>query len=448
VLTWGRIRQIRQSGLARETSWALAGELLTIVVLTLSFTLLGRRLGPEGYGAFVGLYGLLGPAISINQSAVGLTIYEHIVRRGESADRVGGSCLSSTLAIGVVLAGVVVGLGTILLPSLPIVILVLFALSELIVTSVLMLAIAVVQAVRSFTAATQLRILATTLRGVMIVVLALVDALTLRNLALGQAVTAALALVVVGTQLRRHHGRVIGFARIRWDTMKSIGTYSAGISATSVQLGGDKVVLNSARHVSDAGLYGAAYRLILLAQVPATALQHSTHLRFLDREVRDPLRLCVRYSALAAGYGLVATIAAWVLAPLLPVLLGSEFEGTTSVVRWLSPLIVLGAMSPFPANGLLTYGRNALRTKLAAANAVLALGLYVALIPPHSWRGAVAASIIAELVLVVTTWTALLLVRRQQQRSTDPAAVVDHEPVGVAQPGVSEPRVEFEQPDR
>lgn len=416
-----RVRSIASGGLAKDTGWALGAEALTVVVLTVSFALLGRRLGPQGYGAFVGLYGLLGPAISVNQSAVGLAIYEHIVGRKESSADVAASCLSSTLVIGVVLSGVVVGLGSVLLPSLPLSLLVLFALGEMIVTSVLMMGIAVVQSVQGFVAATRLRILSTTFRGIAIVVLAAFDQLTLQNLALGQVAAASVALVIVGRQVRRRVGRFVLPGPIRWDTMKTIGTYASGISASSVQASGDKVVLNTAGHVADAGLYGAAYRIIMMSQIPVNALLHSTHLSFLERDGTDPVKLCVKYSKIAFVYAAAAVVGLLVLAPIVPFVLGSEFDGTTSMIRWLTPIVLLSAITSFPANGLLTYDRNALRTKIVASNAVFALILYIVLIPPFSWRGAIAATVISEIAMTVTTWAALLLVRRQTRREHDEA---------------------------
>ena len=416
-----RVRSLASGGLAKDTGWALGAEALTVVVLTVSFALLGRRLGPEGYGAFVGMYGLLGPAISINQSAVGLAIYEHIVGRKESSADVAASCLSSTLFIGVVLSGAIIGLGTVLLPSLPLSLLILFALGEMIVASVLMMSIAVVQSVRGFAAATRLRILSTTFRGIAIVVLAVFDQLTLRNLALGQMAAALVALVVVGRQVHRHLGRFVLPGPIRWDTMKTIGTYASGISASSVQMSGDKVVLNTAGHVADAGLYGAAYRIIMMAQIPVNALVHSTHLSFLERDGTDPVRLCVKYSKIAFAYAAVAVIGLLLVAPLVPFVLGSDFDGTTSMIRWLTPVVLLSAITSFPANGLLTYDRNALRTKIVTANAVFAVILYIVLIPPFSWRGAIAATVISEVTITVTTWAALLYVSRQTGREHNAA---------------------------
>lgn len=410
-----RIRNLRRGGLARDTSWGLGNEATAVIVLTISFTLLGRRLGAEGYGAFVGLYGLLAPAISVNQSAVGLAIYERVVGRRDAADQVGASCFSSTLVIGVGLSAVVVVLGSLLLPSLPLYLIILFCLSELIVTSVLLMAISVVQAVRGFVAASQLRIATTTLRGAAIVLLAVFDQLTLRNLALAQTVSALVAMLIVGRVIQREFGHLIRPGRLDGFTLRSIATYASGISASSVQSSGDKVVMNTAGHLADAGLYGAAYRVIMMAQVPANALVQSTHLSFLDRDKSDPVSLSIRYSVISFVYASVAAVGLILLAPLVPVLLGSEFEGSESIIRWLTPVLILTVLAPFPANGLLTYDRNGLRTAIQAGGALVAVALYIALIPPYSWRGAVAASIIAELTVGVSNWVALLWVRHKRR---------------------------------
>jgi len=163
--------------------------------------------------------------------------------------------------------------------------------------------------------------------------------------------------------------------------------------------------------VADAGLYGAAYRVIMLAQIPIRSLANSTHLSFLGSAPRDAVGLSLRYSLVAGAYGCLAAIGLAVLAPLLPLLLGAEFEEATSIVRWLAPVVVLAALTPFPSNGLLTYGRNGLRTMILVGNAVFAVALYVALIPPFSWRGAILATVIAETTMTAVAWMALLRVR-------------------------------------
>ncbi len=436
-----RVSGFARNATARDTGWAMIGEGLNVAVMMISFTLLGRRLGPEGYGAFVGLYGLLGPAISFNQSAVALTVYEHIVGLREPGRGVARAAFTSTLLIGSVLFVVIVVLGTWLLPTLPLNLIILFTFGEMVVVATLMLGIAVIQAVRSFASAQRMRILAMALRGVMIVALAVVDELTLHNLAIGQIVTSVLAGVVVAWTLRRELNSLLLPGRFDGRIFRSVLVYSAGIAGTSVQTGADKVVLNSAGYVTDAGLYGAASRIISLAQVPTNAFLNSTHLSFLDRESDlDPIQLSKRYSLVAAGYGVLAAIALFVFAPLAPVLLGSEFEGTTTMIRWLAPVVLIRAVATFPANGLLSYGRNSLRTRILVANAVWTVLLFVLLIPPFSWRGAVVATTIAEVTVFVSTWIALIWV----SRTTTPIGVVGR---GVDDPP-AEPGHEDDHPSR
>ncbi len=50
---------------------------------------------------------------------------------------------------------------------------------------------------------------------------------------------------------------------------------------------------------------------------------------------------------------------------------------------------------------------------IAAATSVL---LYILLVPEHSWRGAVTATIISEIVLAAAAWAALLFPARNETR--------------------------------
>lgn len=420
-----RALQMARGTTARDTGWAFMGEAMGVIGMTVSFTLLGRRLGPEGYGAFVGMYGLLGPAISFNQGAIGLTIYEHIVGRGESGRDVAATSLSSTFLIGGILSVVVIVLGSLWLPTLPLDVIAIFAIGELIVVASLMMAVAVVQATRSFASASRFRILTMALRTAMIVALAVADVLTLRNLAIGQIAVALTTFVLVVRILREETGAVLRPGPFKGSIFRTIFTYSVGIAGTSVQSSADSVTLNATGHVADAGLYGAAMRIIGFAQVPINALSNSTHLSFLDREANhDPVVLSKRYSLVAGAYGLAAAVGLLTFAQLVPVLLGSEFDGTTTMLRWLAPVAFLRSITIFPANGLLGLHRNPLRTGILVANAVWTVGLFLALIPSHSWKGAVIATVISEVTLLVTTWTALLWARGRERAAEARSAEV------------------------
>src|SRR5262249_45698511 len=80
-----------------DTFWALLDQGAALVSSTLSFLLLGRTLGASGYGAYVGLYALIGPFLAPSQSGLLLASMEHVVREREAPVEVGGASPSMTI---------------------------------------------------------------------------------------------------------------------------------------------------------------------------------------------------------------------------------------------------------------------------------------------------------------------------------------------------------------
>ena len=68
------LRRIRSGGMAAESAWALILELASLFGLVLSFTLLGRTLGPDGYGGYASLYAVISPLVTLAASGVTLAL--------------------------------------------------------------------------------------------------------------------------------------------------------------------------------------------------------------------------------------------------------------------------------------------------------------------------------------------------------------------------------------
>lgn len=409
-----RFSLIRKDGAPRDTFWALLEQGTTLVSSTLSFLLLGRTLAAAGYGAFVGLYGLMGPFLAFTSSGVFLTTLEHTVRWRERPDAVARSSLSITLLGGLLFAPLV---GLTALRSIEGIAAATVALlvgGEFFLNGALSSIVGMVQAVAGYPAAARLRMANALSRVGLLVALAAAGALTLETLAVGQVATLGAVVSLALVRARRVLGVSVRPGRIRRPHVRSTFLYGLGISASSVQTDADKVVLNAAHFQADAGRYGAAYRLIQVAFLPIQALVGATHLSFLEgRDSADNhLRRAIRLSLFSLLYGVPAVVGLVVVAPWVPDILGRDFAGTASILKLLAPVVILRGVGAFPMNALLGLGRNALRTGLLAGNALVSVVLYIALIPSYSWKGALVATLVSESLLFLSGWTALLCRRR------------------------------------
>jgi O-antigen/teichoic acid export membrane protein len=404
---------------AGETAWALLDQGGTLAASMLSFLLLGRTLGAAGYGAYVGLYALIGPFLALSQSGVFLTTMEHVVRERESPVDVARSCLSLTALNALIGVPILSAVSLRWIEGLPVLATVLLVGAEFILNGALQTSVGMVQAVVGYPAAARLRIAGSVGRIALLAALAAAGSLTLNTLAVGQVVTLGAVSAFALARVARRLGAPMLPGRVHATHFRSTLLYGIGIGASMAQSDGDRFVLNAAHHQADAGRYGAAYRLMQVMLLPVNALAGATHLSFLDRAAggTGQMRRAVRLSLVALAFALPAIGGLVLIAPLVPRILGGDFAEATLILRLLAPVVVLRGVGVFPMNGLMGLGRNALRTKLLAGNALLSLALYAAWIPAHSWRGALAATLVSELSLCASGWIALALCERKLRRA-------------------------------
>lgn len=413
------LRERAKGEMARNTLLSLANEGFSVVSAILGVLLLIPNLGSTQYGAFASLFAMTGPFAAFAHSGVLLTILEHTVGEGEDIERVGRSCMSISFALSILFAPVCLLLGGAFVNSVGFDTVVLFVLSELIILAGIVMVISLLQAAGGYVYGIVLRVLLQLLRMSVLVALAVAGSLTLPNLILANTfafVGFLIALVLVAKRLTV--APRIGWGRIERRHVKSTFLYSFGISAGIVQNDGDKFVLEASGHTGDTGVYAAGYRLLGLGMLPLAAFTGSTHWAVLNsfNEAADQWRKAVRFALVSAVYAVPAAIVLALCAPLAPKLLGDDFDGTASVIRWLAPVVVIRGLSVFPLNGLLALGANPLRTVILVANGLFSLVLYLVLVPPFSWQGAVTATLIGESTMFIAAWTALRHRQRQVHR--------------------------------
>jgi O-antigen/teichoic acid export membrane protein len=384
--------RLRRGGLAAASAWGLALELATLVSTVLSFTLPG----------------------------VVLAVLQHVVRERESLADTARSCLSITLGLGALLTVLGAAGAAVVVDTLTALAVITILLTEFVAAPVLQVAASVVQAESGFAGATRLRLSLVAGRVLVLVALFAGDALTVASLGTAMlaisAVLALRALRVVGG--RYEFPFTPGPIRVRH--LRTNALHSAAISASALNTDGDKLVLAANDFVVDTGLYAAAYRVVSFGMVPVGSVVAATHRRFLEHEegvARQHLDRALRFGLGAAAYGVVAGAGLVLVAPALPLVMGEEFEDSVVMVRWLAPTILLRSLTIFSLNGLMGLGKTGLRTVVIAANAVLAMALYLVLVPSRGWEGAAIGTLVSEAVAVVATWWALILCQLRADRA-------------------------------
>jgi O-antigen/teichoic acid export membrane protein len=168
-----------------------------------------------------------------------------------------------------------------------------------------------------------------------------------------------------------------------------------------------------------------AYRVVQMGLLPLGAFIAATHTRILE-QVKDSrryhLRLARRYTVILGAYSVVATALLILCAPLIPYLVGHQFDGSVDMTRWLAPLILLRSLAAAPMNGLLGLGRNTVRLIGMVVIAVISVVLYIVLVPTVGWKGAAVGTSLGEVLNVIFSWGALRHYQRKHDEALDAQA--------------------------
>jgi len=408
---------------AHETAWAVGDQGLTVVSQTVAFLLLGKSLGAAGYGPYLALFALMGPIFSFANAGVSLAVLEHVVREKEDRSEVVRSTMSIVTIVAVVTTPIIVFIASLTIESISSLTAALLVLSELLLGSLVMAMISMVMAHEGFIPAAKLRMMVSSVRITLFLCLWGSGQLNLDNLAIAQIATVSTVMWICARRVASTMSAWPLPGRVYRRHIRSTFVYGTGLAASGIQNEGDKFILDAYRFEADAGRYGAAFRIVQFGLLPINSLLFSTHISYLEsgRANADVMRRSLRLGGLCLIYGIAVGGVLYVAAPLVPQILGDDFAETASMIRWLSPVIVLRGVGTFPMNGLLGLGRNGLRTVLLVTTSALSVVLYVTLIPKYSWEGAVAGTLISEALLFVLAWGALYTSQKQRDRRLDDA---------------------------
>jgi O-antigen/teichoic acid export membrane protein len=411
-------------------------EVASIVGALVSFTLLGRQLGPTDYGALVAMYAVIGIAVCLAFVGPGLAMVHIGMREGLST--VAGHFFGEQLAFSILAGLAVLLLSPVVVPALPLTTLVPFVLAEFVGIGLMVTSWNMRMVAAGYRTTLRLQLIPQAVKLGVIVTLAIADRLTLQT----YGVTFMLCMVPLGFAVFMRTTRSLGVARrprpLRAEHVSTTLSMSSTMWAWSLHNDGDKLTMSAYGLGPDVGLYAAAYKLVQFGGIPVNALATSTFRSFVDPTVAGQVKRAVRYSLAVSLYTATAALAIIVLAPVaIPILVGEGFSDSVVMARWLAPLLVIRGALTFPANALVGLGHTHARLVAYMVSAGVGMALYVWLIPTMSWRGAVIGSYVSDLVLLVSLWVLLARSHRRQ-----PIAAAGH-----VEPGSDEAATAVERQD-
>ncbi len=219
----------------------------------------------------------------------------------------------------------------------------------------------------------------------------------------GTAVTFCLQLAIVARIVSLRPRLDYGY----WRTLLR-GSIAIGLALAIAQIYFriDVLLLAALRDSVEVGLYGAAVKLLELAELVAAAIG-ITVFPLLARYVRsDPPRMRLlfqrTFDLLLAAAGALVVLMTVTAAEIVVLLSGEEFREAGDALRLLAPYVLLSFVTGLLWRALIAYGED--RALLALAVGILSINvaLNLVVIPAYGFRGAAVTTIVTESIGLAT----------------------------------------------
>ncbi len=406
--------------LRRNSLWVLSGQAAKLVLQGLYFILIGRALGSQQYGAFIGVASLIAVLAQFATWGSGMLMLRSVSRDRSSFPRAWGNALVMTASLSVIVLALVYGLAHLFFSSQLLLIVPFVALADTVSAKLAELSSQAFQAFHRLRDTAQIVAITSAIRLIAAALLffhersGFASAMTWARLYLAASFAGAALSVLLVTI----HLGLPKFSRIPQKLWVEGLGFSLANSTTSIYNDVDKAMLASLGQLRAAGIYGTAYRIIDIACVPITAIHGAALPEFFRRghagayAMRPFVRKLLSKTSL---YALGASIALAAGAGIVPLLMGPGYAESVSAIRWLCVLPLLRSLHLAAGDCITATSSQWWRTGSQLLAALLNLLLNLVLIPRWSWQGAAAASLLTDGILAAANWIILVWLSSRQQ---------------------------------
>ena len=423
-----KITEISKKSLFKDVSWMLIARAINVLVQAAYFVIIARFLGAENYGSFVGisaLASLLFPFVALGSDDV--LIKEVSVNRTVFSSHWGNTLLI-LLVNSLSITGILLSIAPLIFPDRISLLTIAFLLTaDLFCLGLLEASNKALRAVGLVHKAAQLIVLNTV--GKLLAALCLITVIdkleTSGNANINiwsvlyftsSLLVGLLALLITNKTAGKPR---LKLARIKSDIARGI-YFSIGMSASNVNNNIDKTMLASMATLDATGVYGSAYRFINIGDVPVLALFNATYHRFFQQGslgITSCLNFAKKLLPIIVVYGIFSFAAFQVFAPLVPKILGAEYQSAISTLRWLAPLPAINALQLLTANILTGLGHQKIRSIVQIIAAILNVILNIWLIPIFGLYGAIWATLTSDSIRLICLSIVLLFLYNSREKA-------------------------------
>ena len=403
------IGKLAKSSLLKNSIAIFRSMILRLVIQGVYFVILARSFSPNRYGAYIGIVAIVSILIPFSAWGSGEILIKDVSRNPSKFRESWGTAILKTFVFGSVLTGLILTVYSFIpIPSISIY-------SVFFVATANLIFLQINQAARDAFIAVGL--LNYTAKTIVIVSFnrffaALIFLVAFKNsTVLTWCILYCIATIVSAAMSYYLVVKHVDLPKFRLESLKKdlkIGfSFAISVSAQNIYNDLDKSMLAKLSTLANTGIYGAAYHILTVALIPIQSLALASFRKFFQQGasgIKGSFALCKKIMPYSLAYSLLAVAGLVLLAPLLPLILGSEYQASASALIWLSPTVFLRTLHFFAADTLTGANYQSSRSAAQVMVAIFNGGLNFWLIPTYGWHGAIWATIASEFMLMVLLW--------------------------------------------
>ncbi len=396
-----RVAAIGPEGLARRASWASVVEVAQLVGSLLVFFSLANLMALSDYGRLGGVLAIAAVTSSLGSFGCHVLLIKRVSQGMDLAQAWGRATSMSVMGLGLS-SLLVIAIQPLLQDNVDRLTFALLIVSQVNFFWLTELAVYVGNGTRRLKEAAQIRLLVLACRLSGLGWFALFGGGELRAWAWASMVSFGVAVVLAVGYVWVVFGARPALFGASWADVGEGAPFSANSGSESLVDASDRPLLNRYGLEADAGIYSLGARIAQLGYLPLRILMRASDADLFEAGARGVVpALRVTRSLLPTMLAIAVVVGAGMLimAPVVPIVAGEEWNETVATIRFLAALPVIRAVQYLLGNTLSASDLQWWRVGATLAAAVVNFGLNLALLPGGSWRTAVFTTIVSELFL-------------------------------------------------
>jgi len=400
----------------RDTVGTTTALLARIGLQSLTFILISRELGAEGYGLLVGVISIGIVVAPLSSLGIEFIMLRAIALDQAGAPRAIGTSLTTVTLLGPLCCVIAWSICIAMLPNVGFGLMWPILLAEVLLGPVIDICWRAFQGADRMTRAATMRLLPAATRCAFAVLLVLIPgAASPDQWALLYLCASGVAALILLIMTYKHFGAFRFDSSMLRGGVRQSWHFSANVLTERITNDADKFLLAGLGGSLAAGVYGAGYRIVEIFSVPVASVILGANAQVFRAGAtagNEAARALRRLVVLVLVYGIGSGVVLWLGARFVPMLLGEDFAVTSSVIAALAALPLLYGLRSSLWLGLAATGTHGYRTGAQAAIATLNVVANALLIPRFGWIGAVCATLGSEAALTALFALRLRVVRR------------------------------------